>query len=373
MSLSALRINPFVLRAALLGAAASASFGQSKPDLIVTRIGGPATGVAGDKISGVTTAIRNIGGAPAGKSRLEFMLSTDRVITRDDIRTGWGCTADALPPNSAEWSCGGEVAIPAGLKPGTYYIGAYADWNDEVDESNETNNGLASATPIVISPAPGPDLAVTELTTSVNTVKPGETTFDIAMDAGVPWDQIAAANGLKPGAKIKPGQKLVIPTIAGNAAVIPSPTISTDPPKGLPDTIAPAFAWPLQGKVRRAFAMPVGTNPGHEGIDLLADEGTAVRASAAGTVIFAGQGPDEYGLTVIVYHSGRWTTTYSYLGKITVKEGDKVKAGTRIGLVGQTGLASEPQLHFEIRRNKVALDPARYLKPIAQKTAPIAR
>ena len=204
-------------------------------------------------------------------------------------------------------------------------------------------------------------------------VKPGETTFDIAMDAGVPWDQIAAANGLKPGAKIKPGQKLVIPTIAGNAAVILSPTISTDPPKGLPDTIAPAFAWPLQGKVRRAFAMPVGSNPGHEGIDVLADEGTAVRASAAGTVIFAGQGPEEYGLTVIIYHSGRWTTTYSYLGKITVKEGDKVKAGERIGLIGQTGLASEPQLHFEIRRNKVALDPARYLKPIAQKTAPIAR
>ena len=49
------------------------------------------------------------------------------------------------------------------------------------------------------------------------------------------------------------------------------------------------------------------------------------------------------------------------LSKITVKEGDKVKAGERIGLLGQTGLASEPQLHFEIRRNKLALDPARYL------------
>ncbi len=206
-----------------------------------------------------------------------------------------------------------------------------------------------------------------------HTVKPGETTFDIAMDAGVPWDQIAAANGLKPGAKIKPGQKLVIPTLAGNAAMIPSPTISTDPPNGLPDTVAPAFAWPLQGKVRRGFSMPVGTNPGHEGIDVLGAEGTAARASAAGKVIFAGQGPDEYGLTVIIYHSGRWTTTYSYLGKITVKEGDKVKAGERIGLVGHTGLASEPQLHFEIRRNKLALDPARYLKLIAQKTAPIVR
>ncbi len=206
-----------------------------------------------------------------------------------------------------------------------------------------------------------------------HTVKAGETTFDIAMDEGVPWDQIAAANGIKPGAKIKTGQKLVIPTLAGNGELIPSPSISTDAPKGLPDTVAPAFAWPLQGKVRRPFSMPLGSNPGHEGLDVLADEGTAVRASAAGKVIFAGQGPDEYGLTVIIYHSGRWTTTYSYLGKLTVKEGDKVKAGERIGLVGQTGLASEPQLHFEIRRNKLALDPVRYLKPIAQKTPPIAR
>ena len=206
-----------------------------------------------------------------------------------------------------------------------------------------------------------------------HTVKAGETTFDIAMDEGVPWEQIAAASGIKPGAKIKTGQKLVIPTLAGNGAMIPSPSISTEPTKALPDTVAPAFAWPLQGKVRRAFSMPVGSNPGHEGIDVLANEGTAVRASAAGKVIFAGPGPEEYGLTVIVYHSGRWTTTYSYLSKLTVKEGDKVKAGERIGLVGQTGLASEPQLHFGIRRNKLALDPARYLKPIAQKTAPIAR
>ena len=198
-----------------------------------------------------------------------------------------------------------------------------------------------------------------------HTVKAGETGFDIAMDYGVPWDEIAAANGLKRAAKVKPGQQLAIPTLVSGAAAVPvadaSPSISTDPPTGLPDTMAPAFAWPVQGKVRRGFTAPSGSNQGHDGIDVLADESTAVRAAAKGEVIFAGPGPQEYGLTVIVYHSGRWTTTYSYLGKITVKVGDKVRAGERIGLVGQTGLASEPQLHFEIRRNKLALDPARYL------------
>jgi murein DD-endopeptidase MepM/ murein hydrolase activator NlpD len=81
----------------------------------------------------------------------------------------------------------------------------------------------------------------------------------------------------------------------------------------------------------------------------------------AGKVIFAGQGPKEYGLTVIVYHSGRWTTTYGFLDKITVKEGEKVKAGERVGKLGTTGLARDPALHFEIRRNRVALDPVKYL------------
>ena len=198
-----------------------------------------------------------------------------------------------------------------------------------------------------------------------HTVKQDETGFDIAMDYGVPWDLINAANGLPRDAKVKPGQKLVIPTLATisgvNPAAIAYPSIATDPPKGLPDTIAPAFVWPVEGKLRRGFVVAGGTQPPHDGIDVLADEGTAVRAAGKGEVIFAGPGPEEYGLTVIIYHSGRWTTTYSYLSKITVKVGDKVRSGERIGLVGQTGLASKPQLHFEIRRNKRPLDPARYL------------
>lgn len=197
-----------------------------------------------------------------------------------------------------------------------------------------------------------------------HTVKDGETGFDVAMAYGVPWADIAAANGLKSDAKIKPGQKLAIPTTTAIKAApqsTPSPSISTDDSKDLPDTAAPKFAWPVKGKVRRAFQAAKDGKAGHDGIDILADEGTAARSAAAGKVIFAGQGPEDYGLTVIVWHSGRWTTTYSFLSKVTVKEGDPVKAGERVGLVGETGLAEEPQLHFEVRRNKLAQDPARYL------------
>lgn len=203
-----------------------------------------------------------------------------------------------------------------------------------------------------------------------HTVKEGETGFSIALDYGVPWSSIAAANGLKVGDPVKTGQKLAIPTISSKVVVAtpaatpvpsPSPSAST---AALADTPAPKFAWPLTGKVRRAFASADAKGGPHEGIDVLSPEGTAVRASAAGKVIFAGQGPEDYGLTVIVFHSGRWTTTYSFLSKVTVKEGDEVKAGERVGLVGETGMATEPQLHFEVRKNRVALDPVKFLPKV---------
>jgi len=191
----------------------------------------------------------------------------------------------------------------------------------------------------------------------------------------VAWSAIAAANGIDPKKPVKAGQKLVIPTItrappppavAASPAPGASPKMAPDPgpAPGAPKTLAqpPArFAWPVKGEIRRDFVARGGSKAFHDGIDIKADKGTAARAAAAGTVIYAAQGPKEYGLTVIIHHGGRWTTTYSFLDKITVKDGDKVKAGERVGLVGETGLATEPQLHFEVRRNRVALDPVKYL------------
>ena len=200
-------------------------------------------------------------------------------------------------------------------------------------------------------------------------VKTGETGFQIAMDYGVPWSAIAAANAMKPGDEVKVGQKLAIPTVSAKTVVAsaaspsPSPSASASP-AAMIDTPAPKFAWPLTGKVRRPF-LATGVKDGpHEGIDILSPEGSAVRSAAAGQVIFAGQGPEDYGLTVIVFHGGRWTTTYSFLSKVTVKEGDTVKAGERVGQVGETGMATEPQLHFEVRKNKVPLDPVKFLPKV---------
>ena len=219
-----------------------------------------------------------------------------------------------------------------------------------------------------------------------HTVKEGETGLGIALDFGLPWRAIAQANGLSAKAEPEVGQKLVIPTLskgapgtaasAAKADAAPDPKASaTSEPSAAEaaasaadraDTSKPpvSFGWPVSGTMRRGFIPRKNGKSDakfHDGIDVLAAEGTAVRASAAGKVIFAGEGPKEYGQTVVIHHGGRWTTVYSYLSKITVKLGDKVKATERIGLVGQSGQASEPQLHFEVRHARNATDPLLWL------------
>lgn len=101
----------------------------------------------------------------------------------------------------------------------------------------------------------------------------------------------------------------------------------------------------------------------HPGIDLAAPKGTPVHAAAAGEVIAAGpltENDGRYGTTIIV-DSGAEQTLYAHLDSVTVKAGERVEAGQLIGAVGKTGFATGPHLHFEVRRNDRAVDPATVL------------
>ena len=193
-----------------------------------------------------------------------------------------------------------------------------------------------------------------------HTVQPGETGFAIAMDYGVPWGAIALANGLKPAARVRTGQKLVIPTIARPPAAEDEP----EPPRA---SGTPArFAWPAPGKVRRGFMLRAkgrgssetrSTTSPHDGIDIAGAEGDPVRAAAPGRVWFAGKEPNLYGTVVILDHGHGWMSAYAKLSKVTVKKGETVRAGERVGLIGNTGSTSTTELHFEIRRRTVPIDP----------------
>jgi peptidoglycan hydrolase-like protein with peptidoglycan-binding domain len=95
----------------------------------------------------------------------------------------------------------------------------------------------------------------------------------------------------------------------------------------------------------------------HPGLDFPAPRGTRVAAAAAGTVIAAGR-DDGYGKMVLLRHSGGVETRYAHLSRITVRVGELVSTGERVGKVGATGFATGPHLHFEIIVGGADVDPA---------------
>ena len=180
-------------------------------------------------------------------------------------------------------------------------------------------------------------------------VKEGETGFGIAYTYAVPWPDIAVANGLEPDAALRAGQKLLIPTVldAPDPVVAPAKTVSSGKAR---------FAWPLKGPIRRGFKSR-GSGDYHDGLDITAPQGTAVRAVAAGDVMFARRDKNQFGNLVIVDHGDGWHSAYGSLGRITVKKGHRVTKGERVGLVGNTSITRKTELHFELRRNGKPIDP----------------
>jgi murein DD-endopeptidase MepM/ murein hydrolase activator NlpD len=95
----------------------------------------------------------------------------------------------------------------------------------------------------------------------------------------------------------------------------------------------------------------------HAGIDLRAGAGARVRAARAGTVAFAGWRSGGFGRLVVVRHAGGVRTLYAHLGRLGVREGRRVRAGTALGRVGSSGFATGPHLHFELRLRGAAANP----------------
>lgn len=95
----------------------------------------------------------------------------------------------------------------------------------------------------------------------------------------------------------------------------------------------------------------------HDGLDLIAPAQTAVVASGAGTVSDVQKAQGGRGNMVEIRHAGGYVTRYAHLGSISVKKGQKVSAGTKIGEVGDSGRSFTTHLHYEVERNGIKLDP----------------
>lgn len=224
-------------------------------------------------------------------------------------------------------------------------------------------------------------------------VKQGQTLWSIAHTYRVDVQQLRRINRLSSSAALFVGQRLYVPGVtqqrevvsrcpcqpARLAAVRSSPTISapqrllsitpTDEQSTPLSPSASFFAWPLQGRVSRGVEYDEGHR--HNGIDIVAAQGTPVRAAADGKVVFSGWGPSGYGRMVIVQHPQGMVTIYAHNEQNYARNGEYVRQGDQVAAVGKSGRASTYHLHFEIRRKTVPVPPEQWLPPVSQQAATV--
>lgn len=157
----------------------------------------------------------------------------------------------------------------------------------------------------------------------------------------------------------------VTPVIAKPAGVEPpavKPAIAAAVPAAPaagPSPAAPAkngrWLWPAEGTLAGRFGAAGG-----KGIDIVGARNSPVVAVAPGKVVYSGSGLRGYGQLLIIKHAGEYLSAYAHNESILVKEGDSVKAGQKIALMGDSD-AERVKLHFEIRRYGKPLDPLNYL------------
>lgn len=241
--------------------------------------------------------------------------------------------------------------------------------------------------------------------TAMHRVQGGDTLYAIAFRHRLDWRSVAAWNGIAEPFVIRPGQLLrlsppqgELPRLAATDAVRPSspaeprPALRPEPGVALPapppiprgpagNLTGPATAatpaasepaatpaavasggtgfrpgqwlWPTEGQVVARFAEG---DRSRQGIAIAGTAGQAVRAAAAGTVVYSGAGLVGFGELIIIKHDDQWLSAYGHNRRRLVAEGATVQAGQQIAELGRTG-TSRDMLHFEIRRSGRPVDP----------------
>jgi len=196
---------------------------------------------------------------------------------------------------------------------------------------------------------------------TVHVIKPGENLYRLSQHYGVSVDAIRRANDIDDVHTLQIGQRLVIP---GSGIAAPSRALNTAPPAraaiegGVRRETAIDLIWPVDGRPSSRFGGRRGGD--HDGIDIPAKKGTPVRAAESGRVIESGRIGD-YGNVVILKHAGRYSTVYAHNRRNRVRKGEFVEKGDVIAEVGETGNATGPHVHFEVRRDRKPENPLLYL------------
>jgi LysM repeat protein len=193
----------------------------------------------------------------------------------------------------------------------------------------------------------------------VHVVEPGQTLWRIARVYDVPLEDLARANDILDPTRLEVGRGLWVPGAAEIRVVVPHMPGSTEQTPAAAG--ATAFVWPLSGgRVLSRFGEPRRTHR-HKGLDVGGSHGQRVVATASGRVIYSDDRMRGYGNTVILDHGGGVQSLYAHNSKLLVRVGDQVARGEPIAVMGRSGNATGEHCHFEIRRNRVPVDPMAYL------------
>lgn len=192
-------------------------------------------------------------------------------------------------------------------------------------------------------------------------IKTNDTLSMIAKKYRISVHEIIEVNGIDDAKNLRIGKLLFLPD-SGNYIGHKIKTVTSNNPKK-PIVSKPSnnkFLFPVNGgKIIHKFSR-TSSNP-YDGIGIKAPLGSRVIAAQEGQVLFCGNDGTKFGLLIIIEHSNSFITVYTHLNKSLVKEGQIVKAGQSIGLVGKSGGISVAQLHFQIRKNRRPQDPIRYI------------
>jgi lipoprotein NlpD len=211
-------------------------------------------------------------------------------------------------------------------------------------------------------------------TASVYTVKPGDTLYAISSRYGLDPAVVARENHLTNPSHLLVGQKLRLSVSSSTDANIrrveantktqtsssssaKSSTSSSNTQAASSSTSVGSangtYGWPASGKIIQNFG---GMN---KGIDIAGSEGEKVHAAVNGTVLFDGQ-VQGYGKVVMIRDKDGCVSVYGRVKSITVKQGDQVRKGQAIAVMGTTDVS--PRVHFEIRKNGKPIDPLTMLQ-----------
>jgi murein DD-endopeptidase MepM/ murein hydrolase activator NlpD len=215
-------------------------------------------------------------------------------------------------------------------------------------------------------------------------VKSGDSLNKIAQSNGVTVAALKQANGLS-AQGVRVGQTLNLPAKnekpvvtqvstgtlqpkaePPKAAAAPTKSVtevaSTDPGATAPESTGIGkYRWPVRGAVVAAFGANVGGKR-NDGIDISVPSGTPIKAAENGVVIYAGNGLKELGNTVLVRHDDGTVTVYGHASSISVQRGQKVQRGQQVAESGMSGNATQPTLHFEVRKDATPVNPMKFLE-----------